>query len=187
MASGALMARRSHHWLASVLGAVSAVVLLVVLFQGTQLYTGYTIATQLLNPVQLQREVFRSFTQTHTTPSPIDRRSHFNELIRSTMEALESSHTSWEDEAVMSDDPLQICLVTADVPFSVGHGGTATAFLMLAELLTGLGPSRVNVTLVGLQRPEALLRQTANNTACNPTSTRRSGNIGHSLRLPTGR
>ena len=169
--------RRSWTWLAR-LGAMALLVLLLVLsLQGSQLYSDYRSARQGFNTAGVQGAVFRSLTMSAATSSK-DRRSHFNELMWMTMKQLESSQLAWEDEPTVNEVPLQVCLLTADVPFSVGHGGTATAFLMLAELLTGLGPGRVNVTLVGLQRPEAVLLNNHSHASCDADSTRALAAIG---------
>ena len=59
--------------------------------------------------------------------------------------------------------PLQVCMATADVPFSATSGGTATAYLLLAKHLAASRfpaaasavAERYNVTLVGLVPPSS--------------------------------
>ena len=75
------------------------------------------------------------------------------------------------DMTVPYSQPLQVCFFTADVPFSEGHGGTATAFLLLAALLAQRGHSQFNVTLVGLDSGNNLME--SNHLGCR-RSTRRA-------------
>ena len=67
-------------------------------------------------------------------------------------EADHSNSAQALSSSLISTAPTRICLFTADVPFTLTNGGTATAYYLLGQHLATL-PS-VQVTLVGLIHPD---------------------------------
>lgn len=96
----------------------------------------------IINVILLNLLLSYSVVGALSQPSPNDSRTEWNTKLT---EALSTP---------LPSSTLRICLFTADVPFSSGHGGTATATLLLAQHL--VKTDVFNVTLVALPRPEEI-------------------------------
>ena len=72
------------------------------------------------------------------------RRVIFNSMLVRAQQLVRTSSNQFADY-----DNLNVCLLTADIPFTATHGGTATAYYLLAQLLAAI--PQFNVTVVGLQ------------------------------------
>ena len=74
----------------------------------------------------------------------LGRRSKFNSLMKGALHTMHTFPSQPDDYHT-----IKICLFTADIPFTPTHGGTATAYYLLAKHLAVV--KGYTVTLVGLQ------------------------------------